>query len=46
MESQQLKLLDSKLTQSHNKRFAFNDGDAWLEVTLIDTNAVGAAKIR
>ena len=46
VESNQLKQLDSKLTQSRNKKFAFNDGDNWIEVIVIDTDTTGDAKVR
>lgn len=46
LESKQLKQLDSKFMQSHEKRFAFNNGESWLEVSVVDYSAVGAAKIR
>ena len=46
VESKQLKQLDSKFTQSEKKRYAFNDGDSWLGVHLIDNNTTGAAKVR
>jgi hypothetical protein len=46
VESSQLKQLDSKFTQSGEKRFAFNDGDSWLEVKVIDANVTGVAKVR
>lgn len=46
VESNQLKQLESKLAQSHNKRFAFNDGDNWIEVIVIDADATGDAKVR
>lgn len=46
IESKQMKQLDSKFTQSQEKRFAFNDGDSWLEVKVVDSNATGIAKVR
>ena len=45
IEPTQLKQLDSKFKAEEN-RFAFNDGDTWLEVNLIDNNAIGTAKVR
>lgn len=46
IEPKQLKQLDSKFTQSSNMKFAFNDGDSWIQVRIIDKEAIGAVKVR
>lgn len=46
LESKQVKQLDSKFSQAHDKCYGFHDGDSWFEITVIDTTAIGAAKVR
>ena len=46
IEPKQLKQLDSKFTQSTEMKYAFNDGESWIQVKIIDKEAIGAVKVR
>ena len=46
IEPKQLKQLDSKFTQSSKMKYAFNDGETWIQVRIVDKEAIGAVKVR